>query len=251
MTSSIPTTPNTTTIGSANVPPVMAIAAAGLVAGYRGVPVVHDIELHVAPGEVVALLGSNGAGKTTLLLALSGELPLITGEVWIGGTKSNAPLYKRARAGLAFVTEERSIFKSLSTADNLKVGSCNPDDALNHFPELKKRMQVPAGLLSGGEQQMLTLARAIARKPKILLVDELSLGLAPLVTQRLFEILRETASETGMAVLLVEQHIRKALSIADRGYVLNQGRLVLSGTGTELIERVNEIEESYFTLSLK
>jgi branched-chain amino acid transport system ATP-binding protein len=152
--------------------------------GYAGQPVVHDLSFDVMPGEVLCLLGPNGSGKTTTMLALSGELPLISGEVEFGGVKKNAPLYKRARNGMAYVTEERSIFKGMSLRDNLKIGGADVDDACALFPELEKRLGVRGGLLSGGEQQMLTLARALGRKPRLLLADELSLGLAPLVVDR-------------------------------------------------------------------
>ena len=150
-----------------------------MTAGYGSQPVIHSLSLEVAAGEIVALLGANGAGKTTTLLALSGELPLMEGEVLFDGVRETRPLYRRARRGLAYVTEERSVFKGLSLIDNLRCGGVRADDVLALFPELERRMQVRGGLLSGGEQQMLTLGRALARKPRLLLADELSLGLAP------------------------------------------------------------------------
>ncbi len=164
-----------------------AIEARGLSAGYGPQPVVHDLQLEVRPGEVVALLGPNGAGKTTTLLALAGELPLLAGHVAIDGRVTTAPLYKRAQQGLVFVTEEKSVFMGLTTRDNLKVADVALDDALALFPELERRLDVRGGLLSGGEQQMLSLARALCRKPHVLLADELSMGLAPMVVTRLLQ----------------------------------------------------------------
>ena len=152
--------------------------------------VVRGLDLRVEPGEVVALIGPNGAGKTTTLLTLSGELPPIAGEVRFNGEVTKAPLFKRARRGLGFVTEERSVFMRLSTADNLRLARVPRRDATALFPELEPLMGRRTGLLSGGEQQMLALARALARKPTMLLADELSLGLAPLVVQRLLRAVR-------------------------------------------------------------
>jgi branched-chain amino acid transport system ATP-binding protein len=234
-------------LASTSAPTAPAIAATGLSAGYTALPVIHDIDLHVNQGEVVALLGPNGAGKTTLLLALSGELPLMSGKVEMSGKLTKAALHQRARNGMSFVTEERSIFKSLSTMDNLKLSDCDPDQALAIFPELRTRLDVMAGLLSGGEQQMLTTARAIARGPRILLADEVSLGLAPLTAGRLIDQLRTAARTIGTGVLLVEQQVRRALDVADRAYVLNRGRIALSGSAAELRSNLAEIEDSYLT----
>jgi branched-chain amino acid transport system ATP-binding protein len=221
------------------------LEAQGLSAGYGAQPVIKDVNLVVNPGEVVALLGPNGAGKTTTLLALSGELPVMDGQVIVAGKATKAPLHRRAREGVAFVPAERAIFKSLSTRDNLRAASVTVPDALALFPELEPRLDVRAGLLSGGEQQMLTLARALARRPRLLLADELSLGLAPLVVKRLLEAVRRQADEEGTGVLLVEQHVRKALQYTDRGYVMRRGRLLLEGSVTELRGRLSEIEDSY------
>jgi branched-chain amino acid transport system ATP-binding protein len=224
-----------------------ALEARGIAAGYGTQPVIHDVDLVVRPGEVVTLLGSNGAGKTTTLLTLAGELPLLRGEVAFDGTATKSPLYKRARNGLTFVTEEKSVFMGLSTRDNLVVAGVDPDEALLLFPELERRMNVRGGLLSGGEQQMLTLARALARKPRVLLADELSMGLAPLIVKRLLEAVRAAADQLGTAVLLVEQHVRKALQYADRAYVMRRGRIELSGSATELRSRIREIEDQYLS----
>jgi branched-chain amino acid transport system ATP-binding protein len=221
------------------------LEARGLTAGYGRQAVIHGMDLHVGRGEVVALLGANGAGKTTTLLTLAGELPAMSGDVLLDGAVNTKPLHQRARSGLSFVTEERSVFRGLSTADNLKVADVAPERALAMFPELEPRMDIRGGLLSGGEQQMLTLARALGRDPRLLLADELSLGLAPLIVRRLFEALRKAAAELGVGVLLVEQHIRSALRYADRIYVMRRGRIELSGSAEEMRKRASEIEHSY------
>ncbi|MFD9187475.1 ABC transporter ATP-binding protein [Streptomyces phaeochromogenes] len=219
------------------------IEARALSAGYGTVPVLRDLDIEVRPGEVVALLGPNGAGKSTTLRVLSGELAPMSGEVrWLGGA-GQAPLHRRARQGLAYVGE-RAVFTRLDTADNLRVGRVTTDQALALFPELEKRLRTGAGMLSGGEQQMLSLARALCRTPKLLLADELSLGLAPLVVDRLLRAVRE-AADRGLGALLVEQHVRKVLDIADRVYVLRRGRIVMTGTPKELRANLDEIESSY------
>jgi branched-chain amino acid transport system ATP-binding protein len=223
------------------------LEARGLSAGYGPQPVIHDVDLVVRPGEVVGLLGANGAGKTTTLLTLAGELPTLAGEVRLDGAVTTAPLHRRARQGLTFVTEEKSVFMGLSTRDNLRVAQVEVEAALALFPELGRRLTVRGGLLSGGEQQMLTLARALSRKPRVLLADELSMGLAPLVVRRLLEAVTSAAHEQGTAVLLVEQHVRKALQYADRAYVMRRGRIELDGSARELLGQIGEIEDNYLT----
>lgn len=225
----------------------IALQARGLSAGYGTQPVVHDLDIEIRAGEVVTLLGPNGAGKTTTLLTLGGELPTLAGEVEMNGAVTKAPLYKRARMGMTFVTEEKSVFKGMSARDNLRVGGVKLEDAIALFPELEVRLDVRGGLLSGGEQQMLSLARALARSPRILLADELSMGLAPLIVKRLLEAVRDAADRHGTAVLLVEQHVRKALEYADRAYVMRRGRIELSGTAAEMRGRINEIEDRYLS----
>ncbi|HEY2716432.1 MAG TPA: ATP-binding cassette domain-containing protein [Solirubrobacterales bacterium] len=215
--------------------------------GYAGQPVVHGLSFDVMPGEVLCLLGPNGAGKTTTMLALAGELPLISGEVRFAGVKANAPLYKRARNGMSYVTEERSVFKGMTLRDNLRIGGVSAEEAVALFPELGRRMGVRGGLLSGGEQQMLTLARALGRKPRLLLADELSLGLAPLVVDRLLNAVRQAADERGTAVIMVEQHAHKALRYTDRAMVIRRGRVQLDLSGEQARGRIGEVEQAYLT----
>jgi len=234
------TTP--TANSAAAVTPV--IEAIGIDVGYGAVSVVKGLSLMVRPGEVVAMLGVNGAGKSTTVKALAGELRPTAGQIRIKGQPTTEPLHKRARRGLRLITEERSVFMGLSTADNLRLGGHNRDAVLEIFPELERLLRRKAGLLSGGEQQMLTLGRALAAKPDILLIDELSLGLAPLVLERLLTKVRE-AADSGTGVLLVEQHIRYALEMADRAYVLSRGHIVLQGDAADLLSRVDEIERTY------
>ena len=216
----------------------------GLSAGYGSVAVVHDVSLSVAPGEIIALLGPNGAGKTTTIMALAGILPPQSGDLKFLGTALRGPIHQRSRRGIAVIPEERSIFRQLTTATNLKLGRGPTDKALDLFPELRPHLGRKAGLLSGGQQQMLTLARALASEPKLLIIDELSLGLAPLLVRRLLDAI-VAASERGIGILLVEQHARMALAIADRGYVMRRGRVDIEGDGCDLLRRFEEIERSY------
>jgi branched-chain amino acid transport system ATP-binding protein len=225
------------------------ISVRDLCTGYAGQPVVHDLSFQVDPGEVLCLLGPNGAGKTTTMLALAGELPLIGGEVEFADMKPKAPLFKRARSGLSYVTEERSVFKGMTLRDNLRVGGVDPKEVIGLFPELEQRMTTRGGLLSGGEQQMLTLGRALARKPRLLLADELSLGLAPLVVDRLLQAVRQAADEQGTAVVMVEQHAHKALRYTDHAIVMRRGRVGLDLTGEQARHRIGEVEQAYLTAS--
>ncbi|HVQ57712.1 MAG TPA: ABC transporter ATP-binding protein [Solirubrobacterales bacterium] len=229
--------------------PDPVISVRDLCTGYAGQPVVHDLSFTVDPGEVLCLLGPNGAGKTTTMLALAGELPLIGGEVEFADMKPKAPLFKRARSGLSYVTEERSVFKGMTLRDNLRVGGVDPKEVIGLFPELEQRMTTRGGLLSGGEQQMLTLGRALARKPRLLLADELSLGLAPLVVDRLLQAVRQAADEQGTAVVMVEQHAHKALRYTDHAIVMRRGRVGLDLTGEQARHRIGEVEQAYLTAS--
>lgn len=234
------TDPNST------LPTRSAIAAENLSVGYGTVPVVHGLHLAVAPGEVVALMGSNGAGKSTTLMALAGRLPVLSGTVRLFGDVDRSGLHQRARRGVRYVSEERSIIRSLNTLDNLRLGPGPIDDALDLFPELRNLLRRPAGLLSGGEQQMLALGRALAGDARVLLVDEISLGLAPIIVERLLDAIRSAAAR-GVAVLLVEQQARAALTIAHRGCVLRRGVVVLDGPAHELRADLGRVEAAYFS----
>jgi ABC-type branched-subunit amino acid transport system ATPase component len=213
--------------------------------GYGSIPVLRDVNIEVEAGEVVALLGPNGAGKTTTLLTIAGELPPTSGHVELFGHRVAGPLHRRAKAGLSFVTEERSVLMRLSVLDNLRLAKVSPTRAFGLFPELERRAKTRGGDLSGGEQQMLTLARAIGRAPRTLLADELSLGLAPLVVDRLLAAVRNAAAQDGLAVLIVEQHLDKVLPYADRVYVMVRGTIVYSGDIDDFKSRRQQIENSY------
>lgn len=226
-------------------PAAPLLEAVGITAGYDGIPAVRGVSLHVRPGEVVALLGANGAGKTTTLLTMAGEVPLQSGEVRWCGAKARGPLFKRARAGLGLLTEERSLFMGLTVQENLRLGRGPVGPALDKMPELRELISRRAGLLSGGQQQMLTLARALAGDFKVLMLDEFSLGLAPIIVRRLLSLVREAAAEQNLGVLLVEQHVASALRFSDRAMVLRQGEVVLEGDSDQLRGRIDEIARAY------
>jgi sulfate-transporting ATPase len=223
-----------------------ALSAHDLVTGYGAAPVLNGIDIEVNAGEVVALLGPNGAGKTTTLMSLAGALKPTGGQIMSEGKVTKAPLHRRCKQGMSYVPEERSVIAGMSGWANLRVGRCDRELAIGLFPELRTLLGRKAGMLSGGEQQMLTLARALARQPKVLLADELSMGLAPLIVERLLAAVRD-AADGGLAVVLVEQHVRKALKIADRVYVLSQGTVAFSGTAAEAAKNLRAIEDVYLS----
>jgi branched-chain amino acid transport system ATP-binding protein len=220
------------------------LEARSLTVGYGALPVVHDLNIVVHKGEVVALLGVNGAGKTTTVRALAGDLKPLAGEVRLKGRRVTGPAHRRAKQGMRYISEERSVFMGLSASDNLRLGRGQRHRCLELFPELEPLLGRKAALLSGGEQQILTLARALSAQPEVLLADELSLGLAPLVLERLLLTVR-AAADSGAAVLLVEQHVRDALEVADRAYVISHGKIVLQGDAKDLKDRIGEIEGTY------
>jgi branched-chain amino acid transport system ATP-binding protein len=223
----------------------------GLAAGYLGERVIDGIELEVRTGEAVAIVGSNGAGKTTLFRAVAGLLPTIEGRVVFDGKDlTRRAAHRRARAGIAYVPAERHLFPAMTLKSNLVLGAYpkRPDRetlglVYDLFPRLKVRQHQQAGTLSGGEQQMLAVARALMARPRLLLLDEPTTGLAPKIAQFAFEALEELKQD-GMTLLIAEQQVPLALSVADRGYVLENGRIRLSGTSDEL-EQNPEVRHAY------
>jgi branched-chain amino acid transport system ATP-binding protein len=223
-----------------------------LTAGYNRVPAVRDLSMEVQPGEVVALLGPNGAGKTTALLAMVGLVPLLSGSVTaLGQPVDPKRPHLMARRGALLVPDDRGVFFGLTVREHFRLARRKGDKAreeavLDRFPALRKIMGRKVGLMSGGEQQMLTIAKAILAEPKLLMIDEMSLGLAPKIVQEMLPSIRDLAKEEGIGVVLVEQHIELALSVADRGIILNHGRVVLDGDAKDLLARRSQVEAAYF-----
>jgi branched-chain amino acid transport system ATP-binding protein len=222
-----------------------------LFAGYRGIAVVRELSLQVRPGEVVALLGPNGAGKTTTLETIAGLHRPISGTIELSGRGvGGRPAHALARGGLALVPEGRALFPGLTVREHLRLAggrgaAGREEELLEMLPELRKCLGRKAGLLSGGEQQMLAVGRALVTRPGLLLVDEMSLGLAPVIVERLLPILRRVATEFGTSVLFVEQHVALALEISDRAYILTHGRISLEGGAAELGQRQELLAASY------
>jgi branched-chain amino acid transport system ATP-binding protein len=227
------------------------IETEGLIAGYGNVPVVRDLNLTVGESEVVCLLGANGAGKTTTLLTIAGALAPLGGTVNVlGAPVVKARPHEVARRGLGIVPEGRGLFYKLTVADNLRLrkhrqSTVTVEDVLQYFPNLRNLLSRRCGLLSGGEQQMLALAGALIADPKVVMLDEMSLGLAPIIVEQLLPTVRNIADERGMAVLLVEQHVLAALKVADRGYVLAHGQVVAEGDSAQLKRDAELLEASY------
>jgi len=228
-----------------------------LVAGYGEVEVLHGVSLQVGAGEVVALVGSNGAGKTTTLRAISGLIKPAAGQVFFDGRRVDGlDPHLIVRLGIVQVPEGRKIFPSLTVLENLELGAYVPEArryraeslklVFQLFPVLAERSRQPAGTLSGGQQQMLAIGRALMARPRLLMLDEPSLGLAPNVVTEIFRKVSQIR-ESGTTVLLVEQNVRRALRVADRGYVLENGRVVLEGSGTELLAN-DHVRRAYLGL---
>ncbi len=210
---------------------------------YGAIRAIKGISFHVGEGEIVALLGANGAGKTTTQKTISGMLRPSAGRIsFLGQRIDGVPAHELIRLGICHVPEGRHVFPRMTVAENLEMGAfrfnkidqADLDRVLELFPRLGERLRQVSGTLSGGEQQMLAIGRALMGKPRLLLLDEPSMGLAPMVVAQIFDIVREI-NESGVTVLLVEQNAAQALALADRGYVLETGELVLEGTGSELL----------------
>jgi branched-chain amino acid transport system ATP-binding protein len=242
------------------VPDARLLDVRSLRAGYGDVEIVHGLDLHVDAGEVVALLGPNGAGKTTTLRTVSALLPPLGGEVSVLGTtlrrrsrtagRSVSPT-RVARLGVAHVPEDRGLFFGLTGREHLRLATPRRGDhdaadrVLEAMPHLRDVLDRRAGLMSGGEQQMLAIARALVARPRLLMVDELSLGLAPIVVRELLTLLRSVARDLGLGVLLVEQYVAAALEVADRALVLFNGRTALAGDAASLRADQGRIARSY------
>ena len=221
---------------------------------YSGKKAVDDLSLHIAPGEIYGFIGHNGAGKTTTLHTVTGLISPKSGQVLFEGKDiTKTPAHKIVSMGMAHVPEGRRVFAELSVYENLRMGAYTRKDkaeieetlksVYKRFPRLLERKNQMAGTLSGGEQQMLAMGRALMSKPRIILMDEPSMGLSPIMVNEIFDIIR-AVSESGTTVLLVEQNAKKALSIADRAYVLETGKIVLSGDAKELLED-DSIKKAY------
>ena len=222
---------------------------------YGGIHAIKNISFNIKKGEIVSLIGANGAGKTSTLHAISGLVPIKAGEISLNGENiTNIEAHKLIKKGMAHVPEGRRIFTQLTVVENLEMGAFTRNDRdeikadmekmFKLFPRLAERKKQLAGTMSGGEQQMLAMARALMSKPKLLLLDEPSMGLAPLLVQEIFKIVERINKEEGVTILLVEQNANMALSIADRGYVLETGKIILEGTGKELLTNP-EIKKAY------
>lgn len=222
---------------------------------YGGIHAIKNISFNIKKGEIVSLIGANGAGKTSTLHAISGLVPIKSGEISLNGENvTNIEAHKLVSLGMAHVPEGRRIFTELTVLENLEMGAYTRNDTeqikedINHmftpFPRLAERKKQLAGTMSGGEQQMLAMARALMSSPSLLLLDEPSMGLAPLLVQEIFNIIERINKEENVTVLLVEQNANMALSIADRGYVLETGKIILEGTGKELLSNP-EIKKAY------
>jgi branched-chain amino acid transport system ATP-binding protein len=227
------------------VPELPILEVTGVTTFYGAIQALHGVDLHVSRGEVVTLIGANGAGKSTLLMTICGDPRARSGSIRLDGAEiRHLPTHEIVRRGVAQVPEGRRIFPRMSVFENLQMGATIADPAhfqqdvdrvFAMFPRLAERREQRGGTLSGGEQQMLAIARALMSRPRLLLLDEPSLGLAPLIVQQIFDAIGRIAREEGVTIFLVEQNAYHALRLADRGYVLVNGRVRLSGRGSELL----------------
>jgi branched-chain amino acid transport system ATP-binding protein len=221
------------------------LKVAGLKVAYGGIQAVKGVDFEVHEGELVSLIGSNGAGKTTTMKAITGSLPINDGDIeYLGKSIRGQGPWDLVRQGLAMVPEGRGVFARMSIVENLQMGAyirndkaailADIDKVFGIFPRLKERRDQLAGTLSGGEQQMLAMGRALMSRPKVLLMDEPSMGLSPLMVDKIFEVVRDVYAQ-GVTVLLVEQNASRALAIADRGYVMESGIITMSGDAKEML----------------
>lgn len=228
------------------------LKATHLTSGYNKVPALRDFSLSIQPGEVISLLGPNGAGKTTAMLSMVGLVQVLGGSVTAFGepVRSGRP-HELARKGIRLVPDDRGIFHGLNVREHLRLAQRDADSAreeqiLGRFSALAPLRGRRVGLLSGGEQQMLAIVDALLARPRVLMIDEMSLGLAPKIVQVMLPAIRDMAKEEDIGVVIVEQHVELALAVSDRALVLNHGRVVLEGTATELLHNRSDLEAAYF-----
>lgn len=225
---------------------------------YGDIQVLFDVSLELNQNEIVTILGANGAGKTSIIKSICNLLPIRSGEIWFEGQRlDKVPPYKLIDLGIALVPEGRRLFPDMSVQDNLRLGAYamkdkreiaeNLDWVMSLFPRLRERSKQLAGTLSGGEQQMCAIARGLMTKPKMIIFDEPSLGLAPIIVDQIFETLTSSIRDNNSTILLIEQNAQTALEISDRGYVLENGHIVLAGSNTELLNS-SEIQKAYLGL---
>ena len=234
------------------------LAVSDLEVYYGGIHALHSVNLHVEPGEVVSVIGANGAGKSTLMNTIAGAKHYRSGQILLQGEPLPNESYQVVKTGVMLVPEGRRIFAGLSVRDNLRLGAytrndhaeiqASMDEVFELFPVLGQRVHQSGGTLSGGEQQMLALGRALMSKPRVLLLDEPSLGLAPLIIDLLFDTILKLNEETGLTILLVEQNATLALEISNRAYVLKTGEIIMEGTGQELLAD-DRVRQSYLGVS--
>lgn len=230
----------------------MLLSVSKLVSGYDGLIALRSISLHIAKGELVSVIGRNGAGKSTLLRAISGVQPVFSGKIELDGVDlSRVRSSRRVAAGIVQVPEGRQVFPDMSVEDNLQLGGYQQRASIAEglersyamFPLLKERRHSLAGALSGGQQQMLVLCRALMARPRVLMLDEPSMGLAPQMVRQIFQTV-ETLKRNGTTILLIEQNAKAALALADRGYVIETGEVIAEGTGKELL-RDDRVRAAY------